>query len=186
MKLPLVIGVLVTMALHAAAIEKRTFWNADKTKSFTAVAIGYDAKSDTVTVRKAAGQTLKFKLSLLSEEDRKYVQENADALAAAEGVRVSFDLFEGERQTTKGENERTVTTPAGYEITVENRTQHEFTDVDVEYFIFHRKDAEDGPGSIVQSTGSFNFDTLFSNYRQTERTESVDLIRYSRQKAGGG
>jgi hypothetical protein len=186
MKIPLVLTTLLALALHASAFEKREFRNADKSKSFHAVAIGYDAETDTVTVRKTAGETLRFKLSLLCEEDRKYVREHGDAFAAAAGLRIDFDLFEGEKQTTRGGVERTTTTPAGYSITVENRGPKDFENVEVDYVIFHRKDAEDGPGSIVQSSGTISFATLFSNYRLTEQTDTIDLVRYSRRKEGGG
>ncbi len=58
--------------------EKRTFRSADGTKSFTATLTGYDQESGTVTVRRPDGSTVKFKIDVLSEEDRQYVKERQE------------------------------------------------------------------------------------------------------------
>jgi len=180
----LVFAVCLAFVPLAGAIEKRVFHNADRTKSFTGVPIGYDAKTGVVTVRKVAGQTIRFKLDLLCEEDRKFIKENATALMAANGIRIDFDLFKGKVETSKKGKERTTIYPAGYEITIENKTKEDIPNVELQYVIFHRKGAENGAGSIVQSTGSFTFDPLFANYTRSERTEPVQLIRYMRQATG--
>lgn len=174
------------LALPAAALEKRTFHNADKSKSFEGVLTDYNAKNGTVTIRKTGTRSMTFKLDLLSKEDIAYVKENANALAAANSIRLDFDLYKDDAKRVVTKTERTTTTPAGYEIAVSNWTKKDISDIEIKYTIFHRKDAENGPGSIAQSKGSFHISTLFKNSEDPNRTDPVNLIRYSRQKSGGG
>jgi hypothetical protein len=169
---------------NAGAAEKRVFHNASRTKSFTGVPVGYNAETGMVTVRKTAGQTIQFKVSLLCKEDQEYIEKNADILAAANGIRIEFDLFKGKVETSKVGTARTTIYPAGYEITIENRTKKDIPEVELQYFIFHRKGAENGPGSIAQTTGSFTFDPLFTKYTRSEKTKPIQLIRYTRQATG--
>jgi len=180
----LVLALVLAFSPHSGAVEKRVFHNADKTKSFSGVPIGYDTKTGVVTVRKTAGQTIHFKLELLCKEDREYIKENAMVLAAANGIRIDFDLFKGKVETSKKGKERTTIYPAGYEITIENRTDADIPAVELQYIIFHRKGAENGAGSIAQTTGTFTFDPLFAKYPRSEKTEPVQLIRYMRQATG--
>ena len=51
----------------------RTFFNADRSKSFKAVLLGYDPASKMVNVRKSNGRTMRFNLEHLSEEDQAHV-----------------------------------------------------------------------------------------------------------------
>ena len=180
----LIFATCLALPSLAGVAEKRVFHNADKTKSFTGIPVGYNAKTRTVTVRKVAGATIHFKIDLLCEEDRKFIEENAATLVAANGIRIDFDLFKGNVETSKKGQERTTIYPAGYELTIENKTSEDIPNVEMQYVIFHRKDAENGPGSIIQTTGSFTFDPLFAHYTRTEKTEPVQLIRYMRQATG--
>ena len=176
----------MAVCLPAMALEKHVFKSADKTKSFEGVVTDYDAKRETVTIRKTRGRSSTMKLAQLCEEDVTYVKEQGPAIAAAKAIQVDFDLWKDKPETNKTKSERTVTTPAGYEIELRNMVKKDISDIEVRYTIFHRKDAENGPGSIKQSKGSFYISTLFANSDDTNRTDPVDLVRYSRQKAGGG
>ncbi|NNC89923.1 MAG: hypothetical protein HKN82_15805 [Akkermansiaceae bacterium] len=179
---------LICAALSASslAFEQREFHSADGTKSFKALPIGYDKKTKIVTVRKTAGAEIRFKAEHLSEEDRKFLEENADALEASQKLNLDFDIFNGERETIRTDSERTVKTPAGYEIKILNRSKRNIDNVEVEYTIFHRKDAENGPGSIAQTSGSLDISTLFAGREDLNKTRPITLVRYSRQKSGGG
>ena len=80
----------------------------------------------------------------------------------------------------------TTTTSAGYDIEIRNWTKKDISNIEVRYTIFHRKDAENGPGSIAQTKGTFFVSTLFAGKDDPNRTDAVNLIRYSRKKSGGG
>jgi hypothetical protein len=174
------------VALPSGAFEEREFRSADGAKSFKALPIGYNPTTEVVTVRKAAGTELKFKVSHLSKEDRDFLEKNASALEASQNVRLDFDLFDGERETIRTDAERTVKQEAGYEINILNRSKQDINNVEVEYTIFHRKDAENGPGSVVQTSGALDISTLFAGKEDYNKTDPITLVRYSRQKSGGG
>ena len=176
---------IAALAAPALALEKRTFTSADGSKTFEGRLMDFDAKSSTVVVRKGM-RNMKFNLALLSEKDREYVKENGNALAAANAIRLDFDLWKGKPDTNKTDSERTTTTPAGYDIEVRNWTKKNIENVEIQYTIFHRKDAENGPGSISQTEGSFFVSTLFAGQDRPSKTDPVNLVRYSRQKSGGG
>ena len=180
----LVLGCAV-LALPATAFEKRTFKSADGSKTFEAVLTGYDAKSDLVKVRKGA-RTMSFKLSALSAEDQEYIQENANALAAASAIKVQLDPYKERGETKKTGSVSTTVTKTGYDIEIRNWTGNDIADVEVQYTIFHLKAAEKGPGTVAQTTGSFDISTLFKQSDHTEKTVAVDLVRYVREKSGGG
>ena len=173
------------LGLPAMALEKRTFTSADGSKTMEGRLMDYNAQKGLVTIRKGMRNTT-FKLSLLSEADVEYVKENANAVAAANSIRLDFDLFKDKPVTNRTDTERTTTTPAGYEISVRNWTKKDISDIEIKYTIFHRKDAENGPGSITTTEGSTHISTLFSNSEDVNRTSSINLVRYSRQKSGGG
>ena len=174
------------LALPASALEKRTFKSADKSKSFEGVLTDYDSKGGTVTVRRTGGRSSTFKLTLLSTEDQTYVTENANALIAAKAINLDFDLYKEDAVKVKSETEKTTTTPAGYEIAVRNYTKQNIDDIEIKYTIFHRKDAENGVGSIAQTKGTIHISTLYKNSEDPNKTSTVNLVRYSRQKSGGG
>lgn len=173
------------LATPAVALEKRTFTSADGSKSFEGRLMDYDAKTGLVVVRKGM-RNLKFKLGVLSEEDAKYIKENANAVAAANAIRLDFDLWKGKAVTKRTDSERTTTTPAGYEIEVRNWTKKRISNIEVEYTIFHRKDAENGAGSITTTNGSIHISNLFAGKDDTNKTSPIDLVRYSRKKSSGG
>lgn len=173
------------LGIPAMALEKRTFTSADGAKSFEGRLTDYDGKRGTVTVRKGMRNTT-FKLTMLSEKDIEYVKENGNAVAAANAIRLDFDLWKGKPQTNRTESERTTTTSAGYDIEIRNWTKKDISNIEVRYTIFHRKDAENGPGSIAQTKGTFFVSTLFAGKDDPNRTDAVNLIRFSRQGSGGG
>lgn len=174
------------LALPASALEKRVFTSADGTKTFEGVLNDYNAKAQTVKITKKGARILNVKMSLLSEKDQEYIREKGPALAAAKAIRIDLDVYKDKPTTTRGSSTRTVTTPAGYEIELRNWTKNDVEDVEVRYTIFHRKGAENGPGSIAQTKGSMFVSTVFANTQETNRTDPINLTRYTRQKSGGG
>ena len=187
MKKPLltILGCL-SLGLPAHALEKRIFTSADGSKTFEATLEGYDAKKGTVTVRKSRTKTMTFNLSVLSAKDIAYIKENGNALAASKSIRVDFDLWKDKPTTTRTDTERTKTTAAGYTVDLRNWSKEDVKNVKVRYTIFHRKDAENGPGSVAQTTGTLNIPTLFASSGNPYKTKPINLVRYSREKSGGG
>ena len=173
-------------ALPASALERRVFTSADGSKTFEGVLTDYDAKAQTIKISKKGSGVLSFKMALLSEEDHAYIKEEGPALAAAKAIRLDLDVYKDKPITNRSRISRTVTTPAGYEIELQNWTKNDVEDVEIRYTIFHRKDAEDGPGSIGQTKGSMFISTVFANSNDMNRTDPINLVRYSRKQSGGG
>lgn len=176
------------LLLPAAGLEKRTFKSADNSKSFEGVLTGFDAPNGIVTVHMSGDRNISFELSILSTADQEYIKQNANALAAANAIRLDFEIYKDKDAAVKVKTEgsQTTTTPAGYEIELRNSSKKDVSNVEINYTIFHRKDAENGRGSITQTSGSLDISTVFSNSNDMNRTLPVNLIRYARQKSGGG
>jgi len=175
----------LVLPASASLLEVRTFKSADGSKSFKGLLLDYNAKKQMVLVRKGI-QNVKFKLSLLSEADAEYVKENAKIVAAARAIRVDFDLYKDKPQRVRTDAERTTTTPAGYEIAVRNWTKKDIGEIEIKYTVHHRKGAENGAGSMTTTDGSIFISTLFNNTEDVNRTDPINLVRYARQKSGGG
>lgn len=186
MKAKFLITICLLAALPASAFEERTFHSADKSKSFVGEAVGYNSKTDTVTVRRSGGAELNFKVSLLSEEDQSYIRENGAALAASGATSVTLKEVEGERQTTRTDTTRTVVTPTGFYVTVKNGSDEVMENVTADYTIYYRKGSESGKGKITESTGSIDLYSIYPKKASSDQTGTVSLERYSRSKAGGG
>lgn len=186
MKMKLCLTASLFALLPLSAFEERTFYSADKSKSFVGEAVNYQSKTDTVTVRRGNGSEIKFKVSLLSEEDQEYIRANGTALAAAGATRVELEKFENERQSSRTEITRTSVVPTGYGVTVVNGSSEVMEDVSANYTIYFRKGSENGKGRITEKTGSIDLYTIYPKKRSGGRTGTVSLERYSRSKSGGG
>lgn len=186
MKLRYLISIGLLAVLPASALEQRTFQNADKSKSFEGKAVGYNSKTDTVTVRRTGGSEINFKVSLLSDDDQTYIRENAVALATSSSTVVQVEEFKGERQSTNTEVVRSAVTPTGFNITVVNGSGEIMEDVVADYTIYYRKGAEEGKGTITESTGTMDLYTIYPKKRSSAQTGTVSLERMTRSKSGGG
>ena len=111
------------LMLPASGFEKRTFKSADNSKSFEGALTGFDAAKGLVTVRMTGGRDVSFKLSILSTEDQEYIKENANVLAAANAIRLDFEIYKNEAVKVEVAGSKTTTTPAGYEIVLRNSSK---------------------------------------------------------------
>jgi hypothetical protein len=186
MKMKHLLSICLLAVLPVSALEERTFHSADKSKSFVGEAIDYNSKTDTVTVRRGNGTEIKFKVSLLSEEDQTYIRENGVALAAAGATRVVLEKYENERQSSRTDITRSAITPTGYNVTVTNGSGEVMEDVSANYTIYYRKGSESGKGRLTEKTGVLDLYTIYPQKRSAGQTGTVSLERYSRSKAGGG
>ena len=74
-----------------ADLEWRNFENAEKTKSFKGRLVGYNPLTKKVTVqRQSTLRPVTFRINLLSEEHRRFVESRAVELEAAGGLRMMF------------------------------------------------------------------------------------------------
>ncbi|MCP5536290.1 MAG: hypothetical protein H7A51_08670 [Akkermansiaceae bacterium] len=186
---------MLSFSLPAAALEEREFKSSDESKSFTATLTDYNAARKTATVTLKNGIVKSFDLSLLSEEDQKYVIDSADELAVSRSVSVSFKEVKGETTRTKSGLVRTRSTPTSYEIQVYNRSDKVIEDLEIRYSLYYcvGSSSATGPSHTPQVLkGSLIYPKLFGKYNETRATSEVVLIRESKKgvappvPSGGG
>ncbi|MCP5534750.1 MAG: hypothetical protein H7A51_00775 [Akkermansiaceae bacterium] len=169
----------IAFALPSQAIESRTFYSADKSKSFEATLSAYDAKNKTVTVTYASGNTVSFPLSLLSEECQKYVLSKKDLLAIARYVRLKFEEIK-----VKGGGDAVDT---GYAIEVYNSSKRPVETVTLKYTLYYNQGDLNKGGTIEKTrSGTLATGKLYDGDTITVETSKVSIIRKSKPASGGG
>jgi hypothetical protein len=175
---------LVSMALPSAALEQREFHSQDKTKSFYGRLMEYSTSSKTVTVRLKNGKTQRFKISLLSEEDQKYVLDNLDTLAVMRSVSVKFKEITEKPVRTKEGRIRTSTTPTYFDLTVYNRSKTSIENLELRYNYYYCVGSLDPQGAKHTPKvlkGTLQFDKIFGQDTITMPTAVVKIVRASKK-----
>jgi hypothetical protein len=185
---------LLSLALPCAALEQHEFHSNDNSQSFHGQLTDYDAAKKVVTVKLKNGKESKFKLSLLSEDDQKYVIHNQVTLSAVKGLQVSFKEVKGKITRTKEGLIRTTVTPTSYDVTVYNRTKTRMNDLTLNYYFYYCVGTltPGGPKHTPKvTTGSHVFNELAGQDTAMLTTSAIDIIRASKKgvpppSSGGG
>ncbi|MCU0795961.1 MAG: hypothetical protein MUF31_08515 [Akkermansiaceae bacterium] len=119
-----------------ARADLRRFQSADGTRDFTGELVGYDPKTEMVSV-KMQGRVASFKLSLLSEDDQEYVKEQGEVLALVNQIEITLTEYRG--KPTKKEEDRIVDRiyPSGYEVRLSNRSRQTFENLEFTYTVYY-------------------------------------------------
>jgi len=177
--------ILLGMFAGNVFAEMRTFTSSDGQRTFQGTLLGYNSKTDVVSVRNEQGQTLHFNIDLISEKDREYVKANPPLEKISLDVR--FDRLMNRQDSNRGKNERVTNFEAGYKINLLNYTPQDLGKVDVEYLLIYRKDKVSGDAETrtVRGSGSVN---LEANGKSELETTTVDLTNYFKRtitRSGG-
>lgn len=179
MRGPLIISttLLSLLLLSSPAIaETHRFESADGSKSFIGELTGYDAKSNRVSV-KIKGKTQRFKLELLSEKDRKYVEDNAERLAFANDISISIDSFTDKYVKRSEDRTDDRVYPSGYNIKLSNRSKQTFENIEVTYTIYYGVQGYLKPERKTEKeTGEMIFKSLIPLGSSTQRTKPVEIV----------
>jgi len=172
----------------AQYLEPREFFNADRTKSFKATLVDYDSKEQMVAARPVCGPMMKFKLDVLSTKDQAYVKEKAATTLLSRKIRVRFEEWTGDTDTTKEGLVRSSKSEKAYDISFS-----QIEDIDLpsaltmEYVLFIKRGQEKGASKTEQITGSKNLNGMLDSSTYTVRTDVIETERYYRKvKARGG
>jgi len=177
-KLHLVLLAALVMALPSMALEPRTFYNTDKTKSFKATLTDYDATKKTVTVVYASGVKKVIPMRILSKECQDYVLENQDLLVISKSVRLKFKEVK-----VKGVGNATAT---GYAIEVYNSGKRPVEDVKLKYTLYYNQGDLIKGGTVAKTTsGTLSTGKLFDSDTMTVETQKVDIIRKMQPSSSG-
>ncbi len=169
----------LSLALPLQALEQTTFHNTDKSKSFEATLVAYNAKTKTVSVKLASGAQKSFKMSVLAQESQDYVTVNEDRLAIAKSVRLKFTEVKD-----KGAGEGVSTS---YAIEVRNAGAEAIKDITLNYTLYYSQGSVETGGTLAKtSTGTLSTGKIYDADTLTVSTQSVDIVRKSKPASGGG
>lgn len=169
----------LAFALPSQAIEQRTFKSADKTKSFDATLVDYDAKKQTVTVVFASGKKKSFPVNVLSQEDKDYILANQDLLVIAKSVRLDFKEV---KVKSGGDGVDT-----SYSIEVRNNGKRAIEDVTLKYTLYYSQGDLNKGGTVDKtSTGTLSTGKIYDADTITLETTAVSIVRKSKPASGGG
>lgn len=171
------------MGITADASQQwRTFTSAEGSRSFKGQLVAYDRGSDTVTVINTKRQRFSFHIDTISEDDRDFVDENADKLSPDANLKIRFDELLDKTDSQRGADKtKTKTYDGGYTIHVNSYTPRLISEAEVEYVMIYRKDKVDGNHSEMTVKGSETV-VIPPNSSASVETETVDLVNF--YKAG--
>ena len=179
-----VLSLLLCFASTAwADVDWRRFENADKTKSFVGRLVGYDSTKKRVTVqKKTTMRPVTFSVSLLSEENQKFVEDRSLELEAAGGLRMMFYENVEKTSSKRSDTTRTNNYNGGFKIEIRNYLRQAIQDVSVDYIIVYRKDSTAGNGALATKKGSRQLTSLIPNLDENIVIDGIPLKSY--YKAG--
>jgi len=170
---------VVALSLPLQALEQRTFYNADKTKSFEATLTAYNAKNKTITVTNSSGKTMKFTMAVISDDCQEYVLSKQDLLSISKNVRLKF---KESKDKQAGDS-----TSVGFSIEAYNRGKNSIEDVTLNYTIYYDQgDIKKGGFTHKTKEGTVNTGKMYNGDTLTVETEKVYLVRKVLAPAGGG
>ena len=174
---------LIAASPVLAEIDWRNFENTDKTKSFQGRLVGYDPIAKKVTIQKRTTlRPVTFRIDLLSEQHRTYVESRAVELEAAGGLRMMFYENVQKVGRSRSGTTKTSTYDGGYKIEIRNYLRRAIQNVSVDYIVIYRKDSTQGNGVRSVKRGSKDLTALVPNYDENIIVTGIPLTSY--YKAG--
>lgn len=169
-------------SIGSAKVESRTFYSADKSKSFKGKLASFNEETQQVRVKTQKGKYMTFKLSVLSDECKAYVAEHASEVAVASAMSITFEKVKEKK--VKGVDGVNTT----FDVTFYNRSDTSFKDVTIDYTVYWKKGNIDRSmvSTQMEEKGSFNIYDLDPKYRITETTKAVNIVNKTIESEGGG
>ena len=176
----LLVGLL--SGTSSAVLKERTFYSADKSKSFAATLTGFNEEKGQVRVRTTKGRDMTFKLGVLSEECQTYVSTNASKVAVASSLDISFK--EAKSDKSKGSSSQDYR----FDVTFYNKSETILENVAIDYTVYYKKDNIVRGKKVEErtSTGTFDIAELDPNYRTTASTKAIPIVKKTIKSKGGG
>lgn len=166
----------------AERLQTREFFNADRSKSFKATLLGYDAEEQMVVARPVSGPTMKFKLDVLSTLDQAYVKEKAATTLLGRKINVSFKQWTGDTESTREGLVRLSKIKKAYDISLRPIEDIDLpSDLSMEYVLFIKRGQEKGASKTEQINGNQSLNGLLDSPSYTVRTDIVETERYRRK-----
>ena len=155
-------------------ISKRTFFNADRSKSFEGELYEFNEFKKLVRIS-INGKVSTLKLDVLSKEDQVYVKKMAPYAAVARDVKLRFNEV-----TTKAVKKGTLSIKDfSYNITLKNKSGSKIDGLKMDYKIFYYIGDTKKAGSVLATkTGTKTLDVYpeMSDYFSTTKLELVKNV----------
>ncbi|MFU8894592.1 MAG: hypothetical protein ACNA8L_13300 [Luteolibacter sp.] len=167
--------------------EYHAFTSADGQRSFQGVVLDYDRITEVVTVRNDQGQTIRFRIDLVSEKDREFVKTHEPKINAVLDVR--FERLVDRQDSNRSKTQRVTNYEAGYKINLLSYTPQDLDNVEVEYLLIYRKDSVSGDAETqtVRGSGSVRIPANGAAELETSTVNLTDFYKQgtvSRAKSG--
>lgn len=162
-------------------IFERTFYSPDYAKSFRGTVQSYDEGTMVLKIEKGRS-IMSVNLDQLSDRDADYIDRVGGLIAAKNGLRL--EIVETKEKPNK--NNRAISVGTGFDITLVNNSKSKIEDVEIRYDMFHKEDTLDGPPVLKKTSGSFQLEEIFAQYRESNSTEKIEIIRESSPGVSGG
>ncbi len=168
--------------IASAGLESRTFFSADKSKSFKGTLKSYDQSSGKVRVRTIKGRDKTFKISVLSDDCQAYITDNISKVAVASALDISIKQIKEKK--SKGSD----SSDYKYSVTFYNKGKSLLKDLDVDYTVYYKKDTikRGVKATSLTSTGSFDISEIDPKYRKTDTTSPISITKKTIKGKGGG
>lgn len=162
-------------------IEKREFFNEDRTKSFEGELFEHLEFKKQVRIA-INGKVKTIKLNLLSKEDQEYVKEMGPYVAVARDVKLAFKEAKG-KAVKKGQLS---ITNFNYDINLRNSAGSQVDDLQIDYKIFYYIGDVKKAGSVLSSVNSTKSITLYPNMTNFLSTDKLELVKNVVKGKSGG
>ena len=169
--------------MSALSAEYRVFTNSQG-QSIRAELLLYDARSKMATLRLENGRQAKVPVDKLSEEDQKYIRAwdlNKDFMDERRfKISAKRKRFDNDDKSSKDFNSKRDVENAGYELTLENRSEVDFKKLTIEYCIFYEQDQVAHGGNTTQQgifCGKTDLDKVPAKAKKEFLTQSVLIYK---------
>ena len=185
------VACLLFLPFTLANGEMRTYHSKDGSKTFRGDLLEYNSKTKLVKMRMGRGKIMNFPLSVLSAEDKVFVEKQGPILLAKRSL--SIETKHRSKRTEKNK-------PAPgqwhfekfdhhYVVEVRNFRDKHLDQVDVEYVFYIERNRREYQGRIDKISGSETLELLLGNSTETVTTKSANLESWSDNPvmpSGGG
>lgn len=162
-------------------IYERTFYSPDYSKSFRGTVQSYDERTSTLKIEKGRS-VVSVNLDHLSDRDMEYIDQVSGLIAAKNGLRL--EIVETKEKPSK--NGQAIGVETGFEVTLVNNSKTKMQDVEIRYDMFHKLDTLDGAPVLKKTSGTFQIEEVLAQYRESNSTDKVDIVKESRPGISGG
>ncbi|GAA5493950.1 hypothetical protein Rhal01_00103 [Rubritalea halochordaticola] len=162
-------------------IYERTFYSPDYSKSFRGTVLQYDEQTMMVKIEKGRS-VMSVNLDQLSDRDADYIDRVSGLLAASNGLALQIK----EIKDKPDKNGRAITVNTRFDLSLINNSPNEIKEVELRYDIFYKEDTLDGAPVLKMTSGSVQLGDIFANYRETNSTEGIGIVRESKPGVSGG